>query len=209
MPTDGADFARRRAAYRDVFVKIKNGASEREITESLVHGLRRDILLDGNAPVFKPLAILLADVTGPQLFSDADKRTQLEQQIRRLEFQFADASLCRHFAAAALSVGVAAIDAGRTLSSEEAGAQILWGLAQGTCLDCASNYAVKYRCGSVTQAMRFFETVQRAAEESGALCELGREMLASSNGAPNRPKRSKVKVEYTADALSNHIVSAV
>jgi hypothetical protein len=70
MPTDGADFQRRRPLYGRFFVDIKQGASDDRLVTSGCLGIAREITKDRQMPMFRPMVeALVAIRPGENLFA--------------------------------------------------------------------------------------------------------------------------------------------
>jgi len=110
MPTDGADFGRKRGCYGKAYSMARDGADDADVAECVMRGVERDIRRDGGAPAFPVAVDILVLVSGgdgnsQRLLAGADT-------IRR---DFVDSPLTRDFAAAVEKIGLSAIAEGRGL----------------------------------------------------------------------------------------------
>jgi Queuosine biosynthesis protein QueC len=119
MPTDGADFARRRPLYGQFYVALKNGADVARLASLASDGVARDI---GQRPLvaLKPAIAVVLSIANSTLFPEDIKRSLLVQETEKLKAQFAGFSSTRDTADCALRAGLEAVDQGVALSEQGA-----------------------------------------------------------------------------------------
>jgi hypothetical protein len=121
-----------KACYDKAYTAARLGADHSQVAEIVSAGVERDIRRDGGTPAFSWAVDLI--VLASQSMGESSSR-QLLAGVDGLRRDFADASLTRYFAAAAETIGVAAINEGRLLSRMEAAQMLLVHFGRSRCCD--------------------------------------------------------------------------
>ena len=199
MPTDGADFGRKRACYGKAYIMARDGADDADVAECVMRGVELDIKRNGGAPAF-PVAIdLLAVATlsgnSQQLLSGVDA-------IRR---DFVDSPLTRDIAAAVETLGLSALVAANPLTIDQAAEKLLAHLGSSRCCDGLVAYIVRHRSKDVAAGQAVIGSIKAQLGETDAVRDLARRMRSCSpKGLPARVSKS-VQVTHTAEGLDEEL----
>jgi len=206
MPTDGADFGRKKACYGKAFSQARAGADPTEIARLLVKGVERDIRRDGGIPVFNPLIDTLVLMTRQGM---AVGQAAMQERLAVLGEQFADSSMTRYVVAAAERVGLEALQHSRVLSAQGAAERILAGLAESRGCEGLANYVARSPASSITVANTQVKTVLREANRSADISDLARRMLVGSErGLPTKAARVE-RISHNAADLNNAVIGTI
>jgi hypothetical protein len=189
MPTDGADFQRRRHPHGRYYVELKNGANEERLAEVGVAGLAREIAHDRKMPMLKPMIDALLDVQPGTTLFGASSSTYAREVSARL-----DEAAQKHLAAAATrEVQACVLHAamrlreGAAVMSPEAYRDALFGavgheLFQAKVLDFADTYTMAHCKLDSAGLERFEQNLHLRADAQ--LREMTRSIYESPSGTP-------------------------
>jgi hypothetical protein len=195
MPTDGADFGRRRPLYGQFYVALKNGADIARLASLASDGVPRDI---GQRPLvaLKPAVTVVVSIANSNLFTKDTKRSLLVQEAEKLKARFADSSpSTRDIVECVLRAGLQAVDRGGALDQQKVTAGAIQKLIRAWCLDTIGDNEGQIR--SLEPA-----TLPHAEAMANAL-------LKSYNGKlPSNWKRSKTNpISHTSEALNSEVLT--
>lgn len=205
MPTDGADFGRKKACYGKAYREARAGAPVEEVARLLVKGVERDVRRDGGMPVFGLLVNTLVLMTqkGGQAC-----QAPLQERLAALGDQFADSGLTRHGVAVAEKIGLACLHQGVRLNEQVAAERILTGLAESRCEGLAA-YVARGALGSISSANNQVQTTLRQVAVSADVSDLASRMLRSNErGLPAKPARTE-RISHDAAELNNAVIGAL
>jgi hypothetical protein len=214
MPTDGADFQKRRPTQGRYFVAIKNNANSMELAtialESAAARIRQETM-----PMFRLMADLVIDLLtqrpllsrSPNLFARA-----LRNEMATIAEQFSELSMTREVSGILERVGVQLCAEGAILNPQDCRAKVFEGFFEGflqvDLLDRARSSTMKHYELSGDSIARFEQRVVQQARSQGV--KIMESVYDSPKGVPSsKRKQSGPKVEYTSEALHNEILSAV
>lgn len=188
MPTDGADFQRRRHSHGKYYVELKNGADVERLAQVGVAGLAREIAHDKKMPMLKPMVDALVDVQpGTTLFgaSSSAYACEVKARLAKVARKY-PAAVAREVEAdllrAAMKVrGSAAVmsPAGYRDALLDAFGHVL---LQANVLDYANNYTMAHRKLDHAALTRFEQELHHRADAQ--LREMTRSVYESSTGTP-------------------------
>ena len=194
MPTDGADFARRRPLYGQFYVALKNGADAARLASLASDGVARDI---GQRPLvaLKPAIAAVLSIANLPLFPKDMQRSLLAQEAEKLKAKFADSSSTRDIVDCVLRAGLETVDDSAALSEQEVTTRAVQKLIRAWCLDMIGDKQAEIH--SLEQA-----TLPEAEAMADAL-------LKSDNGKlPSKWKKSKSNpISHTAEVLNSEVLT--
>ena len=194
MPTDGADFQKRRHTQGKYFNTIKNGATSPELAKAAAETLAARIRQE-KMPMFAALLDLGLDLLTkqpllarvPNSFARAFRAS-----MTQIENQHADLSITREVCGIMERVAVQLCSQGATLPPPECRAKLMEGFAdaflQADLLDRARGFTMKYRDMDNDSLARMEQRVLQQARPFGvAILET---VYNSSKGVPSSKWRS-------------------
>lgn len=199
MPTDGADFGRKRACYGKAYIMAREGADEADVAECVMRGVELDIKRNGGAPAF-PVAIdllVVASLSGnsQQLLSGVDA-------IRR---DFVNSPLTRDIAAAVETLGLSAFAEAIPMSVEKASEKLLVHLGSSRCCDGLVAYVARHRTKDIAASLAAIGSIKAKLAQTDAGRDLaGRMRNCSSKGQPARAPKT-ARVAHTAEGLDEEL----
>jgi hypothetical protein len=209
MPTDGTDFARRKACYGRFYTASKDGVPVAVLGSIALEGLARDIRRDGGLPAFRPLVEHLVGIMIPGLLGNDDMRKQLMDGVDHIDQELADFSLTRDACGVARKVGLEALSGGIDPSEESIKSHLVAGLVKSRCLDRASPYITRHRTRSIHGTEQLTKTVAQATLPNALI--LAEAIYKSPKGVPPRgwDGTSSTAIEHTATALNNEVIAEI
>ncbi len=214
MPTDGADFQKRRPTQGRYFVAIKNKANSVELArlalESTAARIRQEKM-----PMFRPMAALVIDyLTKRPLLSRSPNAfvRALKSDLAALEGQYSELSMTREVSGILERVGVQLCAEGAIQSPDQCHATVLESFfeafVQADLLDLARGPTMKHHGLDGNEVARLEQRVlERTRAQGRAIMQ---SVYESPKGVPNSNwKKPLPMVEHTHEALHNEILSSV
>jgi len=214
MPTDGADFQKRRPTQGRYFTAIKTRVTSSELAkiaaESAAARIRQEKMV-----MFRPMADLVVELLterpllsrSPSVFARV-LRTELAAQ----EAQFSELSMTRDVSEILERVGVELCSEGSVLSPDQCREAVLerfFGrFLQVDLLDRARSSMMKHHDLNADEVARSDQRVIRQARSDGRA--IMQSVYESPKGVPSSKWKGPVqKVQHTAEALHNEVLSPV
>ncbi len=198
MPTDGADFARRRPLYGRFYVAFKNGADSTQLAAFASDGVAREI---GQRPLiaFKPAVEAVLSIADSTLLSCDAKRSLLVQQMEALKTHLAETSpSARDVCDCVLRTGLEALDCGSPIREQEVATSAIKELVGAWCLDTIGDKISRERPLIDRAVLPYAEKMANA-------------LLQSDNGKlpRNWRKSESMPISHAAEVLNTEVLSPI
>ena len=213
MPTDGADFQRRRIFHGKYYVEVKSGADAARLAQVALEGVVREIKQDRKMPMLRPMVDAAINCLQGGLFATntGSCAQELNAQLSPITSQFSELGATREVlqlvVKAALDIrsqaGQLPAEQCRDVLLKEFGHKLL----QTMSLDFASGYTVQHRNIDATGLEQLESSIHAAAESD--LCQIVKTIYDSPIGVPARRSRrgSEPMVLHTSEALSSEMLA--
>jgi hypothetical protein len=212
MPTDGADFQKRRPTQGRYFVAVKNGATSVQLAECALEALEARIKQE-KMPMLRAMADVVLDcITGQPLLSRSPKifaRT-LKTGLDAVAEGFSEIGITREVGEQLERVGLRLRMEGATLSPNQCRDRILGDFAetfvQADLLDRARCHTARHRQMESSEVQRLEQRILGSMRPQ--LLPLMQSVYANPRGTPtSRWKTSPPILLHTAEALQAEVIS--
>jgi hypothetical protein len=199
MPTDGADFGRKRACYGKAYIMARESANDADVAECVMRGVELDIKRNGGAPAF-PVAVDLLVVA-----SLSGNSQQLLSGVDAIRTNFVDSPLTRDIAAAVETLGLSACSGARPMSVEQASEKLLVHLGASRCCDGLVAYVARHRTKDIAASLAVIASIKAKLGQTDAVRDVaGRMRNCSSKGLPARAPKT-ARLDHTAEGLDEEL----